>query len=166
MTCIGPDAASVWRMVAALEEVWVHPDERTLDVVGLRGFDMVLHSLEVEESESVVELSALIAFTPEAARRLAEPSEQPGIRLIGWPWRAEVRLQSALWGRPVVDRGAVRSDSPSPDHGQTLVDQTLARLQTELAAGRTSRRATPDPPGDQGGPTQPLQGAPYKALTG
>jgi hypothetical protein len=85
----------------------------------------------------VLGLLAHIAFTPAAARRLTEPAEQPGILLVGLYWRAEIRLQGPLSGRPVVDRGALRSQSSDVGHGHPASDEALAPLRLQLAAAET-----------------------------
>ncbi len=106
-----PDAPTLWPDPdlkpfddGPLEEVWLHPDGRTLTVYGLHGFDQALYSLAVEESDAEVVLSATIGFTPEAAQRMAESSEPLMIPAIGLRWCTEVRLQQPLADRRVVAR--------------------------------------------------------------
>ena len=124
-----PDPTAVWPMVASIQEVWLEADDPRLVVVGLRGPTTVLHSLDVDESPAGVGLLALVAFPVEVARSMAERSQQPGLILPGLRWRAEVRLQRPLDGRPVHDRGP-----QVPLNQGSMSDDALARLRVELQA--------------------------------
>jgi len=128
-----PDPTSVWPRIARIHEAWIAPDDRTLVVGGLHGFETVLHSLDVDESEDEVGLLARIAFTREAARRRVEASEPLLELLIGIGWSAEVRLQSPLAGRNVIDRGVSKLEAMHSEHAQPLHAQVLERLESELA---------------------------------
>ena len=134
---VTPDRASVWPMVATIEEVWLEPDDRTLVVVGLRSPSTVLHSLDVEESPDEVGLLAHDAFPFEVARQMAERSEQPGLILLGLPWRTEVSLRAPLGGRPVVDRGPSERRSRELEGGEPASHRALAALRVELSAAKT-----------------------------
>jgi hypothetical protein len=124
-------------MVAPITEVWLEPDDRTLIVVGLRMPSTVLHSIAVDDGPTHVGLLALNAFPLEIARRMAERSEQPLLVLPGLPWRAEVRLQRPLAGRPVVDRGRLEGTTRNVDGGESTSGQAIARLRLEVEAART-----------------------------
>jgi hypothetical protein len=88
----------------------------------------------VDESERTVGLLAKIGFPREIAQAHAERSERPAIHLAGVYWQADVRLQSALAGRSVVDRGLEASDAVP---GETVRDQALGRLDAELSEAKT-----------------------------
>lgn len=131
---VSPDPTSVWPRIAPIQGTWIATDDRALVVSGLHGFETVLHSLDVDESDKEVGLLAKIAFTPESARRRVEASEQMGEATVGIPWSVEVRLQTPLAGREVIDRGvlqleALRSEQPTPLHARVI-----AHLEDELAA--------------------------------
>ena len=129
-----PDPSSVWPRIAPICETWIGTDGRTLLVGGLHGFETVLHSLDVDEAEDEAGLLARIAFTPEAARRLVEASEQIGEATIGIPWSAEVRLQNPLAGRKVIDRGVLQIEILNSEERTPLHAQVIANLERELAA--------------------------------
>ncbi len=175
---MSPDPTSVWPRIAPIREAWIGTDDQALVVGGLHGFDTVLHSLDVDESDHEVGVTARIAFTQDAARRRAKASEQMGEATVGIGWSANVRLQNPLAGRKVIDRGVVqlellRSEQSSPLHGLVI-----AHLEAELAATRgpaerrpstrrpsetpTSPRSqavnTAHPSDDQGDSPQPRQG--------
>lgn len=137
---VSPDPASVWPRIASICETWIGNDDRTLLVGGLHGFDTVLHSLDVDESEIEVGLLARIAFTPEAARRRIEASEQIGEATIGIPWSAEVRLLNPLAGRKVVDRGVLQVGILNSEERTPLHAQVIANLESELATARPAER--------------------------
>jgi hypothetical protein len=134
---VEPDATSVWPRVATISEVWVLPDDANLVVGGHRGFETVLHSVEVEESAEAVGLLARIAFTREAARWRLEASEVPGETLIGIAWRTAVRLQSPLSGRAVIDRGSLQLHVFERNPSESLREKAIARLRIELSAAKT-----------------------------
>lgn len=108
---VSPDPTSVSPRIAPIRETWIGTDDRTLVAGGLHGFGTVLHSLDVDKSDEEVGLLATIAFTPEAARRGVEASEQTGEATIGINWRARVSLQKPTGGtqgrrpRSVAARG-------------------------------------------------------------
>ena len=87
----------------------------------------------MDESEIEVGLLATIAFTPDAARRRVEASEQIGEPTIGLPWSAEVRLQNPLAGRKVVDRGVLQVEIMNSEERTPLHAQVIANLEGELA---------------------------------
>ena len=131
---VSPDPTSVWPRTEPICDAWIGTDDRTLVVGGLHGFETVLHSLEVDESEDEVGLLARIAFTREAARRRVEASEQMGEATVGIGWSAEVRLQRPLAGRRVVDRGVAQLETPRSDDAAPRHVQAIAHLERELAA--------------------------------
>ena len=131
---VSPDPTSVWPRIERIHAVWGSPTDRTLVVGGLHGFETVLHSLELDETEDEVGLLARIGFTPESARRRLEASEPMLELAVGIAWCAEVRLQIPLAGRTVVDRGVsllevLRSEQATPLHTVVIAD-----LERELTA--------------------------------
>ena len=131
---VSPDPTSVWPRIAPICETWIGTDDRTLLVGGLHGFDTVLHSLDVDESADEIGLMARIAFTREAARRRVGASEQMGEATVGIGWSAQVRLQTPLAGRRVIDRGVLQIEILGSQKRTPLHEQVIANLETELAA--------------------------------
>src|SRR5687768_16237844 len=83
---VSPDPTSVWPRISLIQDIWISPNDQILFVGGFHGFESVLHSLDLYESEKDVGLLAKIAFTPDAARQRVEASG-PMLELsigIGW----------------------------------------------------------------------------------
>lgn len=137
---VAPDPTSVWPRVASIDQAWIATDDQTLVVGGLHGFETVLHSLDVDESQGEVGVLAKIAFTPEAARRRVDASG-PSLELaIGIPWRAQVRLQSPLADRTVIDRGVLQLDDQRANQSPSLHSRVILQLESELPGARPAER--------------------------
>ena len=131
---VSPDPTSVWPQIEPIRQTWMGTDDRTLVVGGLHGFETVLHSLDVDESDEEVGLLARIGFTREAARRRVEASEQLGEATVGIGWSAEVRLQNPLAGRRIIDRGVLQLEILHSQERTPLHARVIAHLEGELAA--------------------------------
>ena len=131
---VSPDPTSVWPEIAPICETWIGTDNRTLLVGGLHGFETILHSLDVDESDEEVGLLSRIAFTRDAARRRVEASEQMMEALVGIGWSSEVRLQSPLAGRKVIDRSVLQLKVLRSEEYRPLHAQVIGHLEAELAA--------------------------------
>ena len=137
---VSPDPTSVWPRVALIHEAWIAADDQTLVVGGLHGFETVLHSLDVDESEDEVGVLAKIAYTPEAARWRVEASERVLELAVGIPWRAQVCLQNPLAGRTVIDRGVLQLEAQRANQSPSLHSQVIAQLESELVGARPAER--------------------------
>jgi hypothetical protein len=134
---VTPDGTAVWPTITAIREVWLLPDEQVLAVVGHRGFETLLHSIEADESADAVGLTAIVGYTQEAARWRVEASEAPGMLLVALTWRTEVRLRDPLSGRVVIDRGLVQSQSFVGRERESVSGQAIEQLKSELSAAKT-----------------------------
>jgi hypothetical protein len=153
---VSPDPTSVWPHLTAIREVWLGADDRTLVVEGLRGFETVLHSVDLDESADEVGLLVRLGVLRSVARHWIESCQQHGVAAVGLRWRTEVGLERTLGDRAVIDRGA----SLPYLQGESVRDKALAQLEAELAAARTPAqrrrlRAT----------IKAIRRNPYKALT-
>ena len=155
---VTPDGTSVWPMVTTIDEVWLHSDDRTLVVVGLRIPSTVLQALDIEESSAHVSLLAWHAFPLETAALDGGAQRTAGAHSS----RNAVAHRGALAKRPgrTPDRrsGPWERRSHDLNRGESVSDQALARLRLELRAARTPAQRRRNPPDDQGDPAEPAQG--------